>query len=458
LVDLFQMIGLEEAKGYGPKWLALVKSIDHTYTLLVYTSQTTKHEFTVPLSMNFDFAILPDRFATFRDPVTKNYWSVKFNSVENAHSFARALAMCKDDLSAFEFVRGGPRRVIVQDLALGSPDGPPVAPGDTVKLKLVVHLTAPTHPIGIGERVYAKDGKKFVVGEGKMSIGIEQSVVGMLKKGVRFIVVPPMMSDEIAEWGPHVPPNSTLLIEMSVQSITSIHSSELISHSPHETEVPTTHANTVDNAAAHAALADRMKRLAVSQSSSQHPAPNNPFYSTLSVTHGLTHPNPADVSNSSLAVVNQPSAVPSASTAHHSHTAHAPQHENYDLGLQSVLAELSMLEFLPNFKAEGVRYADLCELESDDLKVLVPAMGPRRRLQARLNEMQAARAVAMNRAHSTTAPAPAPASAPTVVQQSRHTSAFSLNEDELKHEYERGKGMLASECMTFYDIPCVLHL
>ena len=373
LVELFEMVK-GKAKGYGPKGLALVRSIDNAYTLLIYAPNTTKHEQVLPLSHDLDWLTLPDRWATFTDASARS-WSVRFTSADDATSFARSFACCKDDMSAFESVRGGSRRLIVQDLAIGTGELS-VEAGDHVKIKYSVFLPSATHPIGVGEKLTSKESKRFTVGSGSMSLAIEQGLIGMKKKGLRFLVIPAaMQADTEFDFGPHVPANSTLLVEVLVSSVHSDRVAENVELNAPELDVPDRDGREEEAAAppadAHSSLKDRMKHLALAAAApaisapvlASHPLPNA---SPLIAPHTLHHrvPSPA-----------APAGV-------------------WDAELERLLDELSMSEYLPNFRHEGIRYADLRLVvnDADEMKVLVPQMGPRRRLLNRMAELKESKA------------------------------------------------------------------
>ena len=373
LVELYEMVK-GKAKGYGPKGLALVRSIDNAYTLLLYAPNTTKHEQVVPLTHDMDWLTLPDRWATFTDNAGR-HWSVRFTAADDATGFARSFACCKDDMSAFESVRGGSRRLIVQDLAIGTGELS-VEAGDHVKIKYSVFLTAPTHPTGVGEKLTTKESKRFTVGSGSMSLAIEQGLIGMKKKGLRFLVIPAaMIADTDFDFGPHVPANSTLLVEVMVSSIHSDRVVENVELNAPELDVPDRDSrdSREDDTASAAgdnqpSLKDRMKHLALAAAAPAISAPvlaSHPH--TVAPPHTAPHP-----------------------TIQHRAPSPAPFSGVWDADLERLLDELQMSEFLPNFRHEGIRYADLRLVvdDADEMKVLVPQMGPRRRLLSRMMEVK----------------------------------------------------------------------
>ena len=374
LVELYEMVK-GKAKGYGPKGLALVRSIDNAYTLLLYAPNTTKHEQVIPLSHDMDWLTLPDRWATFSDSAGR-HWSVRFTSPDDATSFARSFACCKDDMSAFESVRGGSRRMIVQDLAIGTGDLS-VEAGDHVKIKYSVYLTAAAHPVGMGDKLTAKDSKRFTVGSGSLSLAIEQGLIGMKKKGLRFLVVPAaMMADsEAMDFGPHVPANSTLLVEVTVSSVHSDRAVESVELNAPELDVPDRDSRDDEpqlpagGGDSQPSLKDRMKHLALAAAA---PAISAPVLAS--------HPHPAAASPHATAHPAQHRAPSPASFAS----------GVWDAELERLLDELQMSEFLPNFRHEGIRYADLKLVvdDADEMKILVPQMGPRRRLVSRMAEVK----------------------------------------------------------------------
>lgn len=224
LVELHEHHGLKKSKPYGPKGAAILKSpLDGGYSLLLYAPITKKHEFELEINPKFSFTVLTSLFATFSDPASKRYWSVQFKSQEDLDQFCKFIALVKDYRSQVEAKSGGSRRVISQDLIIGAAEHRVAVIGDQIKLKCSVYLTSDTHPMGIGRKIASIEPKRFTLGQGASTLppGIEEGIVGMKKKGSRFLCVPPLLSTDANVWGPHVPPDATLLVEVTILSVRS---------------------------------------------------------------------------------------------------------------------------------------------------------------------------------------------------------------------------------------------
>ncbi len=205
------------------------------FSLLFYSPVTKAHEFAVDLLSSFDLVIQPvgtaalpgggdesTYFATFSDPVSKVFYSLKFTTANDCFAFARHIAMVKDSIMTTAYKKGGARKMVVQDLMIGSNDSAPCEAGDMVSVKYELFLPSDTHPQNVGSKLGSGDLKKFVIGNTNASSGLEevlsyQGIVGMRKKGRRFLVIPPDLT-AASQWGPHVPAGSTLIVEVVLSS------------------------------------------------------------------------------------------------------------------------------------------------------------------------------------------------------------------------------------------------
>jgi hypothetical protein len=77
--------------------------------------------------------------------------------------------------------------------------------------------------MGIGRKIGSFEPKRFSLGQGGSSLppGIEEGCIGMKKKSVRFLCIPPLLTTEANVWGPHVPADATLLVEITIMSVRS---------------------------------------------------------------------------------------------------------------------------------------------------------------------------------------------------------------------------------------------
>jgi hypothetical protein len=414
-VELFEMNLLERnSKGYGDKGLALVKTIDDLYLFLVYDLSSKATEFSLEIDNDFDLILLPDRFATFSSffQGRERGWSVKFSTISELHEFSRAFALCKDDFNGLRYAQQGERRVIKQDLAMGAPDAPRVELGDIAKCKYSIHTASAQHPMGLGACLVSKTTGKFTVGEGLINVFMENALIGMRMKGSRLIIVPPQLSEPLEDiFSPIIEPNSTLIIEISLvshdihvnhsqnyrqkeQILPKIRKSsdegEKSKEKPSQSEIrpssgennsgsgnssnnnsrrnsstsneetPQSHGENTENRMTSAALSlkERMKNL----TSAQNPAGIGFSESIL----GQKLKKTAEITEKV-----------------------APKMDSSRDKLADLLEELGLSEALAKFHAEGIGFDDLLGLEYGDLQQLVPQLGPRKRLQFKLNEIKA---------------------------------------------------------------------
>jgi len=224
LVDVFEHIGSRKSRALGPLGAGILKSPkedDDAFCLLLYGTTSKKHEFYVDISIGFSFSLLPDLFATFRDPNTNRLYSFQFKNSEDLLTFARFITLIKDFRQTIATRFGGIRRIIIQDLTLGPFDQKIVQPGDFIKVKYDVNLTSEKHPQMLGSLLAHKESKRFELGSpNTLPVNLAQGLMGMRKKGTRFLVFPPDFLPEAATlWNITIPQNATLFVQITVTSI-----------------------------------------------------------------------------------------------------------------------------------------------------------------------------------------------------------------------------------------------
>ena len=113
---------------------------------------------------------------------------------------ARAFALLAELRAQAAYQKGASRGIVVQDLAVGSADGPSVGLGDQIKCRTSVYAFEPAvNPFSIGRAIYSnKDARKIILGEGSLlgpaGAVVEERLSGMRKKGLRMLIVPPALS------------------------------------------------------------------------------------------------------------------------------------------------------------------------------------------------------------------------------------------------------------------------
>ena len=419
LVELFEMVGSNPApKAYGPKGVTLLRlpnsaggsdagTVPFLFQLLVYAPVSKKAEFSVEVSGSFAFTMLPDRFATFECETTRRSWCLKFGGSDDAHAMARSFALIGEMRAAAAYaaakIAGAhppPRTILTQDLSVGASDTPAVAVGDQLKVKYSVYAYDVSSPFSMDSRLrifQSKDSsKKLILGEGLLlSTAVEEALQGMRKKGVRLLIIPPNLSTIInqnAEWAVHVKPETTLLVEVSVTGVRNslpVGTGEspaegMMDNTPTAAAAPSApYVNTtqqdepeeetgVYNPTTVPAGADMRSRMAA-LASAQHT--NGQASATVPTPHAAS-----DLRRDSL----------SGRASSRSHSPLKPVVVDSSSGptIESLLSELSLSELLPNFKREGVTFSDLLLLDADELKTLIPQMGPRRRISGKILEIQ----------------------------------------------------------------------
>jgi hypothetical protein len=456
LVELFEMCGQNPVpKAYGPKGVTLLRmpnsaaaaegsnAVPFLFQLLVYAPVSKKAEFSVDVFPGFSFTLLPDRFATFEDAASKRSWCLKFGASEDAFAFARSFALIAEMRAATAYAAARaagaqvpPRGLLCQDLAVGAPDSPACAIGDQVKCRWTVWILEISNMFaGDAARTKlfstGKETRKLMLGEGSLiSTAVEEALVGMRKKGTRLLVVPPNLAQPInerADWGPHVKPDCTLLIEVNVtgvrNSLPTNPAEEAAAggrDSPNaeavaagDDEDSTGGAGGYNPTTAAAGATDLRSRMAALSSVAHNTSngmsaasPSTPSAAALAPT--MAGPAVVARRDSLTPVVARESRASSPSRAGSITTAPTTGTDNAapaaspsstssaastsGVGgcpsLESFLSDLSLGDLLPSFRREGVGFADLLLLEPEDLRTIVPQIGPRRRILGKIAEMQ----------------------------------------------------------------------
>ncbi|XP_052092895.1 FK506-binding protein 15-like isoform X4 [Mytilus californianus] len=190
----------------GAAILANHTSLD--YRILLYVSkqqQVTNAKITTA----FIFTVQSNNYAIIYDD-SRLTWSLNFDSEQNVQLFAKNVALAKA-LSAGSALE----TVISQDLNVG--EGTSVETGSSVEVKYTGWLLS-NNTFGQEFDSNAKSDKmfRFQTGKGKVIKGWDTGVVGMKKGTKRILIVPPSLGYGNKGAGSKIPPNSTLIFEITV--------------------------------------------------------------------------------------------------------------------------------------------------------------------------------------------------------------------------------------------------
>ncbi|CAG2236491.1 unnamed protein product [Mytilus edulis] len=194
----------------GAAILANHTSLD--YRILLYVSkqqQVTNAKITTA----FTFTVQPNNYAIIYDD-SRLTWSLNFDSEQNVQLFAKNVALAKA-LSAGSALE----TVISQDLNVGE-GSTSVETGSSVEVKYTGWLLT-NNTFGQEFDSNAKSDKmfRFQTGKGKVIKGWDTGVVGMKKGTKRILVVPPSFGYGSKGAGSKIPPNSTLIFEITIMRI-----------------------------------------------------------------------------------------------------------------------------------------------------------------------------------------------------------------------------------------------
>jgi len=225
-INLIQYDASRQGTSLGTRGLAIIHTLaTRLYTLVCYEPQSQKQECSASVNENFSLTVLAGggKFAAFYDD-NQQYWAVKLNSDEQVEQLCQAVTMVKHaHIQLWKFNSEFATSLQWCDIVPSPSDQKGVGKGDYAKVKYTMHLCSAEHPKGLGTLVGSVDtrtdkSKPIKVGGGKELVGIEQGLLGMSKGGTRFLVVPPNLGYGAAEAGA-IPPNSTLLVTLSVTNV-----------------------------------------------------------------------------------------------------------------------------------------------------------------------------------------------------------------------------------------------
>ncbi|OWF43709.1 FK506-binding protein 15-like [Mizuhopecten yessoensis] len=177
------------------------------YRVLLYVSKQQQVT-NVRITPAFVFTIQANNYASFYDDARQS-WSLMFDSEENSEKFAKQVGLARANSTGTSL-----DSVVTQDLHLG--DGGPLETGDLVEVKYTGWLlTNGTFGQEFDSNVKTEKQFKFKIGKGKVIKGWDMGVLGMKKGSKRLLVVPPALGYGSQGAGNKIPPNSTLIFEVS---------------------------------------------------------------------------------------------------------------------------------------------------------------------------------------------------------------------------------------------------
>ena len=216
LVHLLRYDASNAAVPVGQRAVALLKtsipsSPQPVHVLVAYEPSTQRQDVMVALTEAFTLTVSPS-YASFYDD-GRHYWALNA-AADQLELFAKHVAMAKNA----QMVQSTAQPVLVsQDLAVGAGERG-VAVGDHVKVKYSMYTASATHPKGFGAlvgHVGSDEKPKQIKAGGRRELaGIEAGLLGMRKGGRRFLVIPPHLAYGAQQAGT-IPPNSTLLVELT---------------------------------------------------------------------------------------------------------------------------------------------------------------------------------------------------------------------------------------------------
>ena len=198
-----------EAVGNGVCGLAILGSVT-TFNIVIYNKEKTTLVMT-PLTADFEFTLQAGGYISFYDNMSVG-WSLKFINPQDMHGFAKNVALTKYHCAIFAgsaSTLGAPRspnsmELMTDDAELGEETTGMLASRDLVKVTIKVWSMSPNandKPHLIPKNVPAvdtgnetrtvvlggKDGQQMPLG------GLDRGLVGMCKKGTRFMLISPSM-------------------------------------------------------------------------------------------------------------------------------------------------------------------------------------------------------------------------------------------------------------------------
>jgi hypothetical protein len=226
-VVVFELASLTQAVEHGEKEVLLVQNglmedyaAQSSFMLRVVSMDTKKIFLEEACTVQFGFQLLPDLLGTFvYHTFEQRHFGLKFASVLQLYEFGKNLALMRHYLNSNQMEKGGRARLITQDVTFPKkdPQNQPVAKGHQVLIRYNLFalgcgspfdegaLEDTTNGLSLGAEIGSFDPSPFEVGSGDCPHpGIEQGVLGMKPGATRVMVIPSMLFADAEIWGPLV--------------------------------------------------------------------------------------------------------------------------------------------------------------------------------------------------------------------------------------------------------------
>lgn len=187
------------------------------YKLILY-KEKQKQVAVAAINPQFVIRLLGNNFLSFADEKRCN-WSVKFESEEAVINFAKQIVVVKalsigGSLTELNYY-------ICQDLVVpGEGEGDSLIHGSSAVIKYTAWLLTSEHSLKkVFDTSDSDEPQKIKIGRGKQVKGLEEGLLGCKKNSRRLLVVPPSYGYGSKGLGTTIPPNSVLVYDVSVSSV-----------------------------------------------------------------------------------------------------------------------------------------------------------------------------------------------------------------------------------------------
>uniref|UniRef100_A0A1E1XF74 peptidylprolyl isomerase n=1 Tax=Amblyomma aureolatum TaxID=187763 RepID=A0A1E1XF74_9ACAR len=188
-----------------------------TYKLILY-KEKQQQVAVAAINAQFVIRLLGNNFLSFADEKRCN-WSVKFDSEEAVISFAKQAVIAKalslgGSLAELNYY-------MCQDLVVpGEGEGDSLVHGSSAVIKYTAWLLTSEHSLKkVFDTSDSDEPQKIKIGRGKQVKGLEEGLLGCKKNSRRLLIVPPSYGYGSKGLGTTIPPNSVLVYDVSVSSV-----------------------------------------------------------------------------------------------------------------------------------------------------------------------------------------------------------------------------------------------
>ncbi|XP_077506312.1 FK506-binding protein 15-like isoform X3 [Amblyomma americanum] len=188
-----------------------------TYKLILY-KEKQQQVAVAAINAQFVIRLFGNNFLSFADEKRCN-WSLKFGSEEAVISFAKQAVIAKalslgGSLTELNYY-------ICQDLVVpGEGDGDSLVHGSSAVIKYTAWLLTSEHSLKkVFDTTESDEPQKIKIGRGKHVKGLEEGLLGCKKNSRRLLVLPPSFGYGSKGLGTTIPPDSVLVYDVSVSSV-----------------------------------------------------------------------------------------------------------------------------------------------------------------------------------------------------------------------------------------------